>query len=225
MNYDQNLYGAGERSGYRGDFGRDENQGRGYGRGGFEEDRGGYQGHRGQGSGGDYRSQGRSGYSGYGGDDEVYGYSQRGNNRSSAYGGSTGGGAGYDRDRYDESMGGGQQEQSHRGKGPKNYTRSDDRIKEDVCDHLSDEGSLDASEIEVEVSEREVTLSGTVDSRQAKRRAEDCAEDVSGVRHVQNNLRVSDQRTSGEQSRQSSSSASGSSESRTGSANKARENA
>jgi hypothetical protein len=33
-------------------------------------------------------------------------------------------------------------------------------------------------------------LSGTVDSRDAKRRAEDCAEAVSGVRHVQNNLRI-----------------------------------
>jgi anti-sigma factor RsiW len=49
---------------------------------------------------------------------------------------------------------------------------------------------VDASEIEVSVSDREVTLSGMVDSRDAKRRAEDCAESVSGVMHVQNNLRV-----------------------------------
>jgi hypothetical protein len=33
-------------------------------------------------------------------------------------------------------------------------------------------------------------LAGTVDSRDQKRRAEDCAENVSGVRNVQNNLRV-----------------------------------
>ena len=36
----------------------------------------------------------------------------------------------------------------------------------------------------------EVTLSGTVNSRLEKRRAEDVADDVSGVKHVQNNLRV-----------------------------------
>jgi osmotically-inducible protein OsmY len=78
----------------------------------------------------------------------------------------------------------------HRGRGPKNYTRSDDRIREDVNDRLSDDPYVDASEIEVTVSSCEVTLSGTVDSRDAKRRAEDCAEAVSGVRHVQNNLRI-----------------------------------
>ena len=40
------------------------------------------------------------------------------------------------------------------------------------------------------VTNREVALSGTVDSREAKRRAEDIAESVGGVTHVQNNLRV-----------------------------------
>jgi hypothetical protein len=36
----------------------------------------------------------------------------------------------------------------------------------------------------------EVTLTGTVESRYAKRLAEDLAESVSGVTHVQNNLRA-----------------------------------
>ena len=81
----------------------------------------------------------------------------------------------------------------HRGRGPKGYQRSDDRIREDVNDRLSDDPYVDASEIEVSVSNGEVTLSGTVDSREAKRRAEDIAERVSGVRHVQNNLRVQQQ--------------------------------
>jgi osmotically-inducible protein OsmY len=80
-------------------------------------------------------------------------------------------------------------EGNHRGKGPKNYTRSQERIKEDVSDKLSDDSLLDASDIEVEVNGNEVTLSGTVDSRYAKHRAEDLAEDVTGVAHVQNNLR------------------------------------
>ncbi len=60
-------------------------------------------------------------------------------------------------------------------------------------DRLSDDPFVDASGIEVSVSSCEVTLSGTVDSREAKRRAEDIAEQVSGVRHVQNNLRVQQQ--------------------------------
>lgn len=78
----------------------------------------------------------------------------------------------------------------YRGRGPKGYTRSDDRIKEDVNDRLTDDGSLDATGIEVEVGDSEVTLSGTVNSRFDKRRAEDLAESVSGVSHVQNNIRV-----------------------------------
>jgi hypothetical protein len=47
-----------------------------------------------------------------------------------------------------------------------------------------------ATDIEVEVRSREVTLSGQVANRMAKRRAEDIAESVSGVTHVQNNLRI-----------------------------------
>lgn len=78
----------------------------------------------------------------------------------------------------------------HRGKGPRNYKRSDDRIKEDLNDRLSDDDMLDASDIDVEVNSCEVTLTGTVDSRMAKRRAEDLAESISGVSNVENRLRV-----------------------------------
>jgi osmotically-inducible protein OsmY len=86
-------------------------------------------------------------------------------------------------------------EGEHRGRGPKNYSRSEDRIREDVSDRLSDAADVDASDIEVAVNGSEVTLTGTVDSRRAKRRAEDLADDVSGVKHVQNNLRVADRNT------------------------------
>jgi hypothetical protein len=78
----------------------------------------------------------------------------------------------------------------HSGRGPRNYQRSDDRIREDVSERLSDDPMIDASEIEVIVLNREVTLSGTVRDRNERRRAEDLAESVSGVGHVQNNLRV-----------------------------------
>lgn len=84
--------------------------------------------------------------------------------------------------RYDEGP--------HRGRGPKGYTRSGERIREDVSDRLTDDPHLDASEVEVAVEGTEVTLNGFVDSRTAKRRAEDLADDVTGVTHVQNNLRV-----------------------------------
>jgi osmotically-inducible protein OsmY len=78
----------------------------------------------------------------------------------------------------------------HRGRGPKGYRRSDERIREDVSDRLTDDGWLDASAIEVAVKDGEVTLSGTVHARDDKRRAELLAESVSGVDNVQNNLRL-----------------------------------
>ena len=83
-----------------------------------------------------------------------------------------------------------EQTRSRRGRGPKGYVRSDERIREDVCDRLADDHLVDASEIEVTVASSEVTRAGTVDSREERRRAEECAERVSGVSHVQNNLRV-----------------------------------
>lgn len=79
---------------------------------------------------------------------------------------------------------------SHKGKGPRNYSRSDDRIKEDINDRLSDDPFIDASDIDVTVSSGEVTLTGNVDERSNKRRAEDLAESVSGVKNVENRIRV-----------------------------------
>jgi osmotically-inducible protein OsmY len=78
----------------------------------------------------------------------------------------------------------------HKGKGPRGYQRSDERIHEDVCDRLSDDDMLDASEIEVTVNGAEVILSGLVLSREARRHAEDIAESVTGVRNIENRIRV-----------------------------------
>lgn len=91
--------------------------------------------------------------------------------------------------RYGAARGG------HYGRGPKGYTRSDQRILEDVCDRLMENWNVDASDIEVAVVAGEVTLTGTVDGRDAKRRAEDIAADVTGVKDVQNNLRVRQQQS------------------------------
>jgi osmotically-inducible protein OsmY len=78
----------------------------------------------------------------------------------------------------------------HTGRGPKGYQRSDERIREDVSDRLTAHGRIDASDVEVRVQGTEVTLIGFVDSREAKRAAEDLAEDVPGVREVHNQLRI-----------------------------------
>lgn len=78
----------------------------------------------------------------------------------------------------------------HRGKGPVGYRRSDERIHELVCETLTDDDQLDASQIEVSVNDGSVTLSGVVDARHAKLDAEDCVYSVWGVRGVQNLLRV-----------------------------------
>ena len=89
-------------------------------------------------------------------------------------------------------------EQDYRGHGPSDYTRSDERIREDVNDRLTDDPRVDARRISVAVDKGEVTLSGTVASREAKRRAEDVIDRVSGVKHVQNNLRVEERDRAGQ---------------------------
>jgi len=81
-------------------------------------------------------------------------------------------------------------DRDRRGLGPQGYKRSDERISEDAHERLTDDSWLDASNISVSVSGGEVTLSGTVDNREAKHRAERIVEDISGVSHVQNNIRI-----------------------------------
>ena len=82
------------------------------------------------------------------------------------------------------------QRTSHRGRGPKDYRRPDERINDEAHDRLTDDHWLDASNITVTVANGEVTLSGTVEDREAKHRAELIVESISGVNHVQNNLRA-----------------------------------
>jgi osmotically-inducible protein OsmY len=76
------------------------------------------------------------------------------------------------------------------GRGPRGYRRSDERIREDVNERLTDDWRVDAIDIEVSVDNGLVTLAGRVGSRAEKRRAEDVAESVSGVADVSNQLRV-----------------------------------
>lgn len=76
------------------------------------------------------------------------------------------------------------------GKGPRGYVRSDARIREDVCDRLSDDDEVDASDIAVSVTDGDVVLQGTVADRHEKRRAEMLAFSVRGTIDVHNRLRV-----------------------------------
>lgn len=78
----------------------------------------------------------------------------------------------------------------HSGRGPKGYVRADERIREDVCDRLSWNDEVDATDIGVLVQNGEVTLEGNVDTRHMKRLAEDVAESVPGVLDIHNQLKV-----------------------------------
>jgi hypothetical protein len=81
-------------------------------------------------------------------------------------------------------------DRDHRGRGPKGWRRPDARIEEEINERLTDDPRLDATDIEVGVQDGEVTLAGTVDSRDARWLAEDIAERVRGVSHIRNDLRV-----------------------------------
>lgn len=77
---------------------------------------------------------------------------------------------------------------THAGKGPKGYRRSDERIREDVCEALSAHPEIDASDMEVDVKEGVVYFTGSVESRLVKRMAEDLIEHIPGVMDVRNEL-------------------------------------
>lgn len=76
------------------------------------------------------------------------------------------------------------------GLGPKGYRRSDARLFEEICDRLTVDRRVDASDIDVKVENGEVTLSGSVRSREEKRYAEEDVERVMGVAEVNNHLKV-----------------------------------
>lgn len=78
----------------------------------------------------------------------------------------------------------------HVGKAPKGYKRSDERIREDVCEALSEHPEIDASQIEVHVKNGIVNLTGTIESRQIKRLTEETIENLPGVVEVDNDIRI-----------------------------------
>ena len=81
-------------------------------------------------------------------------------------------------------------ELSHRGRGPRGYRPSDERLREIICERLTDDPFIDASEISVSVDNGQVTVQGTVQVRQQKYAIEDLIADVPGVAELHNEIRV-----------------------------------
>ena len=135
-------------------------------------------GYRGQGGYGDFTTGHQGGYG-----ESQGAHAQSGHGRS---------GEDFAGHQHDSHSSRGVSDASHRGRGPRDYVRPDDRIADDIIDRLTDAPHIDASEILVMVEGGEVTLTGNVPERQMKRDAENLAAEASGVRDVHNRIRVDD---------------------------------
>ena len=115
----------------------------------------------------------------------------QGYGRSSGYGGHSG----WDLGTHQRDIGGSPSRQSFRGMGPSHYKRTDERIRDDIYERLTDSHVIDARSIMVDVNEGNVTLTGTVNERRMRYAAEDLVERVGGVANINNQLRVQAQET------------------------------
>lgn len=205
--------------GGRGDHYLREWAGRGGQQGYGSQDFGGrqdYPGKSGQDGGGDYgRSYMGSGAHGYG--NQGYGNQGHANRNYDTQGyrqqgsGFGGGNQGYEQgresfgQRHGEGFGQGQeygegdsgfssnrsgQSLGFRGKGPKGYKRSDERLQEDISERLMDDDAIDASEVSVQCKDGMVTLEGAVPERRVKHRIEDLVERCHGVKDIENRITV-----------------------------------
>jgi hypothetical protein len=78
----------------------------------------------------------------------------------------------------------------YRGRGPRNFVRSDARICEELNERLTDDAEVDATDVLVKVESHVAILTGTVPTRWMKYRAEDIAASCHGVEDVRNELRL-----------------------------------
>lgn len=76
------------------------------------------------------------------------------------------------------------------GIGPKQYKRSDDKILDAVHEELTQHPEVDASEVEVQIKDGIVTLSGTIATRHMKETAADCLSNIAGIKEIHNELRI-----------------------------------
>lgn len=79
---------------------------------------------------------------------------------------------------------------SYAGLGPKGYRRSDSSLEEEVCELLTQDPYIDASEIFVAVEEGVVKLSGLVDDREEKFEIERSVDGIWGVEDIINDIKV-----------------------------------
>jgi osmotically-inducible protein OsmY len=113
---------------------------------------------------------------------------------------------------YGQNFGSSSGTQSFRGRGPQGYQRSDERLKEMICERLTDDPAIDASNVTIDVTGQVVKLTGMVDDRSTKYEIEELVERMGGVKDIDNQLRVQSSRSGF----QSSGTQSGSSQGTTG---------
>ncbi len=105
------------------------------------------------------------------------GHGRYGNDDYSAYGGPN-----YREHSY--------RNQKMRGRGPRGYRPKDEKIYEEVCSALTEDPELDASTIEVQVTDGVVILTGELPTRNDKKLAEAISERLPGVLDVRNSIRL-----------------------------------
>jgi hypothetical protein len=74
--------------------------------------------------------------------------------------------------------------------GPKGYQRSDERMREEICDELMRTAHLDSSDVTIDVTAAKAVLEGTVPERWMKHAMEDLADACPGIQDVENRIRV-----------------------------------
>jgi osmotically-inducible protein OsmY len=74
--------------------------------------------------------------------------------------------------------------------GPKGYTRSDERIKEDISERLWRAKQIDSSEVTIAVKDGVVTFTGTVPERWMRHEIENVADSCMGVKDIEDNVRL-----------------------------------
>ena len=74
--------------------------------------------------------------------------------------------------------------------GPRGYKRSDERLREEISERLTQAGDIDCSKVTVEVLGGRVVLEGTVPDRYMKHAIEELADAAPGVEDVENRIGV-----------------------------------
>jgi hypothetical protein len=169
--------------------GNDPGYGRGYGRdfGGGGRNQG-FDGSWGQGYGGSVApSDYREGFGGeaYGGGMAASDYERSNGGRGEEFGSDDR--SWIDRCADDASKG---RTPHHRGRGPKSWARSDQRLYEEVCERLLNDRLIDARGFEVDIEDGVVTLIGRVRAPADPQLAERLVRQVPGVKDVRLELSV-----------------------------------